>query len=115
MVHAGKRSVPKALVGRVYLLHPGILLDVNLLPAVLLKLHSLDSVQGNAAGQGAPPTDGFGSDGAVDDAQHRISVAGVDGGAEADRKGKQTLCSAGILVTTWADTPLVSNLTPSKF
>lgn len=93
MVHARKQFVPKALAGRVYLLHPGILLDVNLLPAVLLKLHSLDSVQGNAAGQSSPPTDGFGSDGAVDDAQHHIAVAGVDRGAEADKKGKHAVLS----------------------
>lgn len=63
-----------------YLFHLCVFFDVNLLPAVLLKLHSFDSIQGGAAGQRGPPTDGFGSDGALDYVQHRIAVVGVDGG-----------------------------------
>lgn len=62
----------------VYLFHPCIFLDVNLLPTILLKLYSFDSIQGNVASQRGPSTDCFGSNGAVDDVQHYISVTGVN-------------------------------------
>lgn len=64
-----------------HLFYFGVFLDVDLLPAVLLQLHRPDGIQGDAAGQVRPLADNFGADGTVDDLQHRLPVADVNGGA----------------------------------
>lgn len=80
MTPVRKQFVSQVLIGS-YLFHLCVFLDINLLPTVLLKLYSFDGIQGDAASQRGPPTECFGSNGAVDNVEHHIPVTGVHGRA----------------------------------
>lgn len=71
-----------------YLLHLGVLLDVDLFASVVLQLHGADGIQGDAAGQLGPAAQSFGVDGGVDDLQHHGAVRRVNRGAEGRKRGR---------------------------
>ena len=65
-----------------YLLHFGVLLDVNLFAPVVIQLDGLDSIQRDAAGQLRPAAQRLGVDGRVDNLQHHGAVRRVHRGAD---------------------------------
>ena len=70
-----------------YLLHFGVILDVDLFASSLLHLHGPHSVQGDVARQLRPLVQSLGVDGRLDDLQHDVPVVRVHG-RTGDKQGE---------------------------